>query len=84
MATCFNIEKRGFLKKNYYADVIIVKPDDPWLVQKENLLYKCAWSPLEGQTFSHRVTHTFINGELVFCNGEFNESYRGLPLTFSR
>lgn len=84
MATCFNIEKRGFLKKNYYADVIIVKPDDPWLVQKENLLYKCAWSPLEGQIFSHRVTHTFINGELVFCNGEFNESYRGLPLTFSR
>jgi dihydroorotase len=84
MAQCFSIEKRGFLRKQYHADVVIVKPDDPWTVHKDNLLYKCGWSPLEGQTFSHRITHTFINGEMVFGNKKFNESFRGQPLLFSR
>ncbi len=81
-AVLYRIRKRGFIRKGYFADLVLVEPDAPWKVSRSNLLYKCGWSPLEGQTFSSRVTHTFVNGRLVFDNGKFDESVRGERLEF--
>lgn len=76
----YQIADRGLVKEGYYADLVIVDLDAPWTVQKENILYKCGWSPLEGTTFKSRVTHTFVNGNLVFENGQFFDQYRGRAL----
>jgi dihydroorotase len=83
-ARIFNIEKRGFIRKGFYADLVIIEPNSPYTIEKENILYKCGWSPLEGTTLSHRVTHTFINGKLVYKEGSFNENEKGRLLTFTR
>lgn len=83
-AVCFNIEKRGFIRKGYFADMVLVDMNSPWTVNKENILYKCGWSPFEGMTFHSMVTHTFINGHLVYCNGAVNESEKGVRLIFNR
>ncbi len=83
-ADLFQIEKRGYLKEGYFADLTIVDPNQEWTVNKENILYKCGWSPLEGQTFSHKVTQTFVNGVLAFDNGTINEDHRGMALSFNR
>jgi dihydroorotase len=83
-AICFNIEKRGFIRKNYYADLVLIDLNDPWTVTKDNILYKCGWSPFEGVKFNARITHTFVNGHLVYCNGTFNESEKGSRLVFNR
>ncbi|NVN93655.1 MAG: dihydroorotase [Bacteroidetes bacterium] len=82
-AILFSIEKRGFIRKDYHADIVLVDIDSPWKVQKENILYKCAWSPFENHTFLSKITHTFVNGNLVYCNGEFNESIKGQRLLFN-
>lgn len=82
-AILFGIEKRGFIRKDYHADIVLVDIDSPWKVQKENILYKCAWSPFENHTFLSKITHTFVNGNLVYCNGEFNESIKGQRLLFN-
>jgi dihydroorotase len=79
-AELFGIEDRGFIREGYYADLVLVDPNCSWTVAKENLLYKCGWSPLEGQTFSHQVVKTFINGQLVYDNGVFDENFRGKEL----
>ncbi len=79
-AKLYQIEKRGFVKEGYYADLTIVDLNASWTVNKENLLYKCGWSPIEGTTFNNQITHTFVNGNLVFENGSFNENYRGVAL----
>jgi dihydroorotase len=79
-AILYRIEKRGFIREGYHADLTIVDLDSNWTVAKENILYKCGWSPLEGTTFQTRVTHTFVNGNLVFENGRFNEQNRGMAL----
>ncbi len=79
-AILYSIEKRGFIREGYHADFTIVDLDSSWTVAKENILYKCGWSPLEGTTFQTRVTHTFVNGNLVFENGRFNEQNRGMAL----
>ena len=79
-AILYSIEKRGFIREGYHADLTIVDLDSSWTVAKENILYKCGWSPLEGTTFQTRVTHTFVNGNLVFENGRFNEQNRGMAL----
>ncbi|MDE6483214.1 MAG: dihydroorotase [Rikenellaceae bacterium] len=84
VARLFRIERRGFLREGYYADIAIVDPRADWSVTRENTLYKCGWSPLEGVRLSHRVTHTFINGHLVYERGRFDEGYRGMPLRFDR
>ena len=84
VATCFRIEKRGFIREGYFADLVIVDLDRPSMVSRDNILYKCGWSPLEGFTFPASVTHTFINGHLVYGNGVFNESQRGMRITFDR
>ncbi len=83
-AKIFNIEKRGFLRKNYKADIVIVDLEQPQTVSKENILYKCAWSPFEGQKFSASVEKTFVNGNLVYNNGLFLEEKKGEMLIFCR
>jgi len=82
-ATLYRIKKRGFIREGYFADLVIVDLNSSWTVSKENLLYKCAWSPLEGTIFETKVTHTFVNGNLVFENGRFNENIKGKALTIN-
>ena len=83
-ALCFGVEKRGFIRPGYYADLALVDLDSPWTVDKSNILSKCGWSPFEGNTFKSSVTHTFVNGQLVFNSGIFEESCRGMRLMFNR
>lgn len=83
-AKIFKIEKRGFIREGYYADLAIVNPALPWNVKKENILAKCGWSPFEGYTFKSRITHTFVNGELVYKNFKVNENPVGKRLLFDR
>jgi dihydroorotase len=83
-AKLFQIEKRGFIKEGYFADLVLIDPNKSQTVSKENILYKCGWSPFEGTTFSHAITHTFVNGNLVYENGKFNENIRGKRLSFNR
>ena len=83
-AKLFQIEKRGFIKKGYYADLVLVNTNEPQTVSKDNLLYKCGWSPFEGTTFSSTITHTFVNGNLMYNKGVFNEKTKGKRITFNR
>lgn len=83
-AKIFKIEKRGFIREGYYADLAIVNPGLPWNVKKENILYKCGWSPFEGVSFKSRVTHTFVNGQLVYNNGKVKDIRKGERLLFDR
>lgn len=83
-AVCFNIEKRGFIRKGYFADLVMVDLDNPWTVNKNNILYICGWSPFEGVKFHANVSHTFVNGNLVYCEEKFNESEKGCRLVFNR
>lgn len=83
-AILFNISQRGFLREGYKADLCIVDPSDPWTVSKENLLYKCGWSPFEGTTFTSKVLTTIVNGNIVYNNGILNDWYRGQRLKFDR
>jgi dihydroorotase len=80
-AILYQIEKRGFIREGYQADLTIVDLDSNWTVDKNNILSKCGWSPLEETTFQTKVTHTFVNGNLVYDNGRFNEKEKGQPLT---
>lgn len=83
-AELFRVEKRGFLREGYFADIAIVNLEHPWVVSPSNILYKCGWSPFEGQLFGAKVTHTLVNGELAYADGTVNDSTRGLRLTFTR
>ena len=83
-AILFNISKRGFIREGYKADLVLVNPEKQWTVSKENILYKCGWSPFEGETFRSRVVKTFVNGTLVYDNGAINDEYRGQRLLFDR
>jgi dihydroorotase len=83
-AKIFKIEKRGFIKPGFYADLVLIKKSNSWEVTKENVLYKCGWSPFEGTTFNTKISHTFINGELVFENGKITEIKAGKRLLFDR
>ena len=80
-ATLYRIEKRGFIREGYFADLTIVDLNSSWTVSKENILTKCGWSPLDGTTFQTKVTYTFVNGNLVYHNGHFNETEKGQALT---
>ena len=82
-AILFRINQRGFIRKGYFADLVLVDPDDPWVVAPENILYKCGWSPFEGVTFKSRVTQTWVNGNLVYDRGIFDESRKGERLVFN-
>ncbi len=83
-AIVYKVQKRGFIKKGYYADLVIVNAGLPWSVKKENILYKCGWSPFEGYTFKSRITHTFVNGQLAYHNFKVKENRLGQRLLFDR
>jgi dihydroorotase len=83
-AIIFQIENRGFIKEGYYADLVLIDPKAPQTVCKENILYKCGWSTFEGTTFSSSVTHTFVNGVLMYHEGTFNDDVKGKRITFNR
>jgi dihydroorotase, multifunctional complex type len=78
----FQLKDRGYIKEGFYADLVLIRPDNPWEVEKDNLLYKCAWSPFEGITFNHKIEKTFVNGTLVYDQKIINENYRGKELCF--
>jgi dihydroorotase len=84
VADCFQVKERGYIREGYHADLVIVDPRHPAIVTKENILYKCGWSPLEGFEFPATVTHTFINGHLVYGKGVWDESQMGQRLRFNR
>jgi dihydroorotase len=83
-AICFKIENRGFIREGYFADLVLVDLNNRWQVKKDNILYKCGWSPFEGETFNTKITHTLINGHIAYEHGNFNESRNGMRLTFNR
>ncbi|MEZ7916631.1 MAG: dihydroorotase [Polaribacter sp.] len=83
-AKLFQIEKRGFIKEGYFADIVLIDMNKPQTVSKDNILYKCGWSPFEGTTFSSTITHTFVNGNLIYNNGVFNDEIKGKRITFNR
>ena len=83
-AICFKVEKRGFIKVGYFADLVLVDLNNPWEVNKENILYKCGWSPFEGEIFNAQITHTFVNGHIAYKYGFFDESKKGMRLKFDR
>jgi len=82
LVDCFGIEDRGYIREGYYADLVLVDLNKNWTVSKENILYKAAWSPFEGHQFKSSIRKTFISGHLAYDEGEFNESKKGLRLTF--
>jgi dihydroorotase len=81
-ATLYRVENRGFIREGYFADLVLVNPQNEWTVTKDNLLYKCGWSPLEGESFRTKVEKTFVNGVLAYDNGVINENCRGRELSF--
>ncbi|WP_149274560.1 dihydroorotase [Pareuzebyella sediminis] len=83
-AKLFQVEKRGYVREGYFADLVIISPNDPWQVSKGNIAYKCGWSPFEGSVFRSKVTHTFVNGHLAYQNGEISSFRNGQRLTFDR
>ena len=83
-ARLFGVRDRGFLRTGHFADIVLVRPADPWTVSKENILYKCGWSPLEGTAFSHRVVRTLVNGRTVYADGRVDTAHRGAELEFDR
>ena len=83
-AILFQVERRGYIKEGYYADLVLVDLNNPWTVTKDNILYKCGWSPFEGTTFKSRITNTFLNGSLVYQNGKFKNVKAAKRLTFNR
>ncbi len=84
VAEMFGVENRGFIREGYAADLVLVNLNSPWAVTKENILYKCGWSPFEGQTFQSKVEKTFVNGHLAYDNGNLNDNQKGQRLTFNR
>ncbi|MDC1373041.1 dihydroorotase [Flavobacteriaceae bacterium] len=83
-AILFEIKDRGYIREGYKADLVLINPNAPWTVTKENIAYKCGWSPFEGTTFRARVTHTFVNGHLAYENGKIAKTTKGERLTFNR
>ena len=83
VADLFRIEKRGYIREGYWADLVLVNLNSPWTVSKENIYAKCGWSPFEGTTFCSQVEKTFVNGNLVFDKGIFNEAQKGTRLLFA-
>jgi dihydroorotase len=86
-ADLFGVKERGYVREGYYADLVLLDPDRAWTVRKENLFYKCGWSPLEGERFHGRISHTFVNGTLAYrheqgVKGEVLDSYQGKRIEF--
>ena len=83
-ADIYRVNRRGYIREGYYADLVLVEPDTEWHIDRTNLLYKCGWSPLEGETLHQRVTHTFVNGDLVYDDGSLSEEIHSMALQFNR
>ncbi|MCK5816015.1 MAG: dihydroorotase [Flavobacteriaceae bacterium] len=83
-AILFQIEKRGYIREGYFADLVLVNPKDSWTVKKDNILYKCGWSPFEDFKFNSKITHTFVNGTPIYEEGVFNNTIKGQRLSFNR
>ncbi len=83
-AILFQIKDRGYIRKGYKADLVLVDLHSPWAVKKDNILYKCGWSPFEGFTFTSRVTHTLVNGKLIYTNFKFAKNSSAERLEFNR
>jgi dihydroorotase len=83
-AICYNIEKRGFIKEGYWADLVLLDLQKNWKAEKTNIFTKCGWSPYEETMFHSKITHTFVNGNLVFCHHQFNDKIYGKRLLFDR
>jgi dihydroorotase len=84
VADCFQIKDRGYIREGYFADLVLIDMKQQTKILKENILYKCGWSPLEGFEFPATITHTFVNGHLVYGNNSFDESQMGMRLSFNR
>lgn len=84
VAICFQIEKRGFIREGYFADLVLVNLNQPWQVNKSNILYKCGWSPFEGSTFRSTVKHTIVSGNLAWSEGKFVSDASGKRMSFER
>jgi len=84
VAICFQIEKRGYIREGYWADLVLVNLNNPWQVSKENILYKCKWSPFEGNTFQSKIQHTIVSGNLAYSEGILKEGTAGKRLSFER
>lgn len=84
VAIMYQIDKRGFIKEGYFADLVLVDLNQPQTITKESLLYKCQWSPFEGTTFKSKVITTFVNGSIVYNQGKFKENFKGKRLAFNR
>ena len=82
-AVCFHVANRGFIREGYAADLVLVDLNKEWKVSKENILYKCKWSPFEGQTFHSQINRTFVNGHCIYNKGVFDESEKGKRLSFN-
>ena len=82
-ARLYSVKDRGFIKEGYFADLVLVDLSEKYRVSKDNILYKCGWSPFEGYTFSSTVKKTFVNGELVFDNGVITDNKYGMALEFN-
>jgi dihydroorotase len=83
-ADCFQLAERGYIREGYWADLVLVDADRPWTVTRDNTLYKCGWSPFEGERMTAAVTHTFVSGHLAWADGKFNEAKMGERLHFER
>lgn len=84
LADMFSIDQRGYIREGYHADLVLVNLQQSTTVSKKNILYKCGWSPLEGETLPASISHTFVNGHLAYANGELNASQLGMRLRFNR
>ncbi|MES2779082.1 MAG: dihydroorotase [Bacteroidota bacterium] len=84
VAEMFEIDRRGFIREGFHADLVLVNLNQQYTVSKDNILYKCKWSPFEGQTFHSVVTYTIVNGRVVYDNGTFDEQQYGMRLVFNR
>ncbi|MDH6359261.1 dihydroorotase [Parabacteroides sp. PF5-9] len=82
-AELFHIDKRGYIRPGYYADLVLVDPQNEWTVSKENILYKCGWSPFEEYTFHHKIRKTFVNGHEVYSDGQINDRIKGMEIRFN-
>jgi dihydroorotase len=84
VAEIYRIKERGYIREGYYADLVLVDLNNEWVVTPENILYKCGWSPFENQSFNSKIIKTFVNGNLVYDQGNFNENSKGKRLHFSK